>query len=126
MVFFYGYGSMLRNCHPGYENDERSSLGERPDRRQWREEGGERVAGVGEGRRRSVAKDIRRALQQGRYAEPFLVNVRHNDNKSSPASATMKTTAFAVVFLYFHNFLRRNGTYQNSFDTTFDTNAESK
>ena len=45
---------------------------------------------------------------------------------SSPASATIKTTAFAVVFLYFHNFLRRNGTYQNSFDTNSDTNAESK
>ena len=31
-----------------------------------------------------------------------------------------------MVFLCFHNFLRRNGTYQNSFDTNSDTNAESK
>jgi len=28
-----------------------------------------------------------------------------------------------VVFLCFYNFLRRNGTYQNAFDTNFDTNA---
>ena len=62
---FFGYGSMLRSCPPGYEADERSSLGERPDRRRWREEGGERVTRVGEGRRRTVAKDIRRAPQQG-------------------------------------------------------------
>ena len=39
--------------------------GKRPDRRRWREEGGERVAGVGEGRRRTAAVDIRRAPQQG-------------------------------------------------------------
>ena len=37
--------------------------GERPDRRQWREKGGKRVAAVGEGRRR-IAEDIRRAPQQ--------------------------------------------------------------
>ena len=43
---------------------------------------------------------------------------------SSPASATIKTTAFAVVFLYFYDFLRQNGTCQISFDTNFDTNAE--
>ena len=42
---------------------------------------------------------------------------------SSPASATIKTTAFAVVFLCLYDFLRRNGTYQISFDTNFDTNA---
>ena len=42
---------------------------------------------------------------------------------SSPASATIKTTAFAVVFLCFYDFLRRNETYQNAFDTNFDANA---
>ena len=42
---------------------------------------------------------------------------------SSPASATIKTTAFAVVFLCFNDFLGRNGTYPFSFDTNFDTNA---
>ena len=38
--------------------------GERPDRRRGRKKGGERVAAVGEGRSRSVGKDIRRAPQQ--------------------------------------------------------------
>jgi hypothetical protein len=41
-----------------------SAFGERPDRRRGRRKGGERVAAVGEGRRRSVAEDIRRAPQQ--------------------------------------------------------------
>ena len=54
---------------PGYETGERSSLGKRPDRRQWRKQGGERVAAVGEGRRRS-AEDIRRAPQQARFEPP--------------------------------------------------------
>ena len=31
---------------PGYETDERSSLGKRPDRRRWRKQGGERSAAV--------------------------------------------------------------------------------
>ena len=42
---------------PGYETGERSSLGERADRRRWRMQGGERVAGVGERRSRSVGKE---------------------------------------------------------------------
>ena len=54
-------------------------MGERPDRRRWREEGGERVAGVGEGRRCAVTEDIRRVPQQRRYAEPIFVNARHKD-----------------------------------------------
>ena len=33
-------------CAPGYESDEHSSLGKRPDRRRWREEGGARSAAV--------------------------------------------------------------------------------
>ena len=45
---------------------------------------------------------------------------------SSPASATIKTTAFAVVFLCLYDFLKRNGIYQNVFDTNFDTNAVAK
>jgi hypothetical protein len=28
--FLFGYGSMLRSCHLGYESDERSSLGQSP------------------------------------------------------------------------------------------------
>ena len=46
MVFFFGYGSMLRSCHPGYESDERSSLGERGDRCRWQIKEAERVAAV--------------------------------------------------------------------------------
>ena len=65
---------------PGYASDERSSLGERADCRRWREEGGKRVAGVGEGRRLFKAEGIRRAPQQGRYAELLFVYVRHKDN----------------------------------------------
>ena len=38
--------------------------GERPDRRLWREEGGERLAAVGERRRCVSTEDIRRAPQQ--------------------------------------------------------------
>ncbi|MBQ7340943.1 MAG: hypothetical protein IJW41_02080 [Oscillospiraceae bacterium] len=45
------------------------------------------MAGVGEGRRLLKAKDIRRAPQQGRYAERFVADVRHKDNNMSPASA---------------------------------------
>ena len=81
--FLFGCDSWLRSYHPGYESDERSSLGERGERRLWREERPERVAGVGEGRRRTVAKDIRRAPQQGRYAEQILGNVRHKDKTES-------------------------------------------
>ena len=43
----------------------RMANGERPDRRQWREEGGKRVAAVGERRRCASTEDIRRAPQQG-------------------------------------------------------------
>ena len=39
--------------------------GERADRCRWQGEGGERVAGVGGGRRRFVAEDIHRSPQQG-------------------------------------------------------------
>ena len=45
--------------------DRRTPNGERPDRRQWREEGGERVVAVGERRRCVSNEDIRRAPQQG-------------------------------------------------------------
>ena len=81
-------------CSPGYETDERSSLGHEPDRRRWREEGGRsECRGLyfqgGFDRRRKY-----RAPQTGRYAEPFLVNVRHKDNKSSPASATNNANRF--------------------------------
>jgi len=40
----------------GYKSDERSSLGKRPDRRLWREEGGERSAAVCVQRSRIVGK----------------------------------------------------------------------
>ncbi len=45
--------------------------GERPDRRLWRMQGGERVAGVGEGRRSTATEDIRRAPQQGILRLPY-------------------------------------------------------
>ncbi len=45
--------------------------GERPDRRRWRMQGGERVAGVGEGRRCTATEDIRRAPQQGILRLPY-------------------------------------------------------
>ena len=41
---------------PGYETDERSSLGERGDRCQWQIKEAERVAAVGVQRRRAVAE----------------------------------------------------------------------
>ena len=40
------------------------AIGERPDRRQWRKQGGERLAAVGERRRCVSTEDIRRAPQQ--------------------------------------------------------------
>ena len=60
-----------------------------------------------------------------RGVEQLVARRAHNPEVvgSSPASATIKTTAFAVVFLCFCDFLRQNGTYQSSFDTNFDTNA---
>ncbi len=42
---FFGYEASFKRL-PGYETDERSSLGERADRRQWRRKEGERVAAV--------------------------------------------------------------------------------
>ena len=75
--------------------------GERADCRRGREEGGARVAGVGEGRRRIAAKDIRRAPQQGRYAEPILVYVQHKGKSSrvgtKPQGVYPSTTAKASI-----------------------------
>ena len=42
---FFGYEVGFKRPR-GYETGERSSLGKRPDRRRWREEGGERSAAV--------------------------------------------------------------------------------
>ena len=56
MAVFFRAQAELVLFSPGYESDERSSLGERPDRRRWREEGGERVAAVGVQRSRSDGK----------------------------------------------------------------------
>ena len=57
----YGVRGIVR----GAEVERRMADGERPDRRQWREEGGERLAAVGERRRCVSTEDIRRAPQQG-------------------------------------------------------------
>ena len=54
----------------GAINDHRSGYGERWERRRWRMKRPERVAAVGEGRRRTVAKDIRRAPQQENIFAP--------------------------------------------------------
>ena len=43
---FLSAAAELVLCAPGYETDERSSLGKRADRRRWREKGGERSAAV--------------------------------------------------------------------------------
>ena len=43
---FFIYVSRICTVRSGYETDERSSLGKRPDRRRWREEGGARSAAV--------------------------------------------------------------------------------
>ena len=51
-------------------DDHRAGDGERWERRQWREERPERVAAVGEGRRRTDAEDIRRAPQQENIFAP--------------------------------------------------------
>jgi len=59
--------------------------GERRERCQWQIQRPERVAGVGEGRRRTVAKDIRRAPQQER-------RMRH----SSSLSAFLELLLLAV------------------------------
>ena len=127
MVFFFGYGSMLSSCHPGYEIDERSSLGRSPCTLP--------VADAVQGLRvpRSVCNAGVRAKAHTGYRKrghsaippgspPYIVP----SNRKQSASATIKTTAFAVVFLCFYDFFRRNGTYQTSFDTNFDANAVSK
>ena len=101
MAVFFRAQAELVLCAPGYETDERSSLGERGERRRWREKRPERVAGVGEGRRRSDAEDIRRAPQQGRYAEPLLVYVQHKGKSSrvgtKPQGVNPSTTAKASI-----------------------------
>ena len=103
MVFFFGYGSKLRSCLPGYASDERSSLGKRGERRRWREERPERSAAVYIFKAASPAAENIGHRKPGRYAEKTLSNVRHEGNMS-PASATIKTTVFdtkTVVFLTF-------------------------
>ena len=72
--------------------------GERPDRRQWRGKGGERVAAVGEGRRR-IAEDIRRAPQQEARSDsnlqpacrllPYNPNGRRKKVTSAKAEVTI-------------------------------------
>ena len=55
--------------------------GEQWERRRWRIQRPERVAAVGEGRRRTVAKDIRRAPQQetgGLSTVPFSIYKKEN------------------------------------------------
>ena len=60
-----------------------------------------RVAGVGEGRRHIVAKNIRRAPQQGRYAEPLFIDVRRKDKTVLPdkMNSTPKAKHFGVLFI---------------------------
>ena len=50
---FFGSRQELKQP-PGYETDERSSLGKRPDRRRWQKQGGERSAAVGVQRSRTA------------------------------------------------------------------------
>ena len=49
-------------------------------------EGGERVAAVGKKQARFAGRSFCRVPQQGRYAEPTGVDVRHKDNKASVAA----------------------------------------
>ena len=75
----------------------RTANGERPDRRRWREEGGERVAAVGERRWCVSTKDIRRAPQQGVPTgcggERRAINDRPyscgSQDRTTPQSATL-------------------------------------
>ena len=57
------FGALL-SCFGKKVSKEADQRGERPDCHQWREEGGERVAAVGEGRRCFGTEDIRRVPQQ--------------------------------------------------------------
>ena len=75
---------------------------------------GERVAGVGEGRRRTVAKDIRRAPQQGRYAEQILGNVRHKEKIESRLRNQKRQSPIRVavfLFIIIVNVIRRGNAY---------------
>ena len=77
MGFLFSWGRRTCACYPGYETDERGSLGERADRRRGREEEGERVAAVGKKQARFAGRRFCRAPQQGRYAKPTFTVVRH-------------------------------------------------
>ena len=74
-----------------YESDERSSLGERADRRRWRKQGGERVAGVGERRSRDLGKestgDPNRVDTQDRTLYVFVTKT----TRVLPTQPTMRT-----------------------------------
>jgi len=74
---------------PGYETDERSSLGERGERRRWREERPERVAAVGEGRRHSC-RGHSPGTATGEIRRTILCRCSSQRQKSSPVSATKK------------------------------------
>jgi len=69
---------------PGCETDERSSLGERADRRRGRRKGGERVAAVGKKQARFAGRSFCRAPQQGRCAEPICKNISHKGKTVFP------------------------------------------
>ena len=79
---------------PGYETDERSSLGKRGARCRWQMQRPERSAAVDKIEDQRKPDDFTGHRKPARSDNPEVVG-------SSPASATIKTTAFAVVFLCF-------------------------
>ena len=90
---------------PGYETDERSSLGKRGECRRGREERPERSAAVYIFKAAVTAAENIGHRKPGRYAELISANARHKDKYKS-CRPNQKTTAFAMVFLCFLNFLK--------------------
>ena len=79
-------GAELVLSAPGYEADERSSLGHEPDRRRWRKEGG-RSECRGRHKRVSASADTLLAGHRKRertHSTQILIQAKHH-----PASATI-------------------------------------
>ena len=104
---FFGYGSRLCRCHRGMRPTSVARWVTSPTAAGGGRKEGAVSAAVGKCLAHFAARRHCRAPQTGRYAEPFFVNVRHKDNKTSPADPTIKSTEnnlFSVLFLCFKFF----------------------
>ena len=82
---------------PGYEADERSSLGKRADRRRWRKEGGERSAAVEKSEEKRKPEAFFGHRKPAQSDNPEVVG-----SSPSPATKKIPRTCSEDIFLPLH------------------------